>query len=298
MKKTLILLLVFSCSVGAKIVDRVVAVVNDDVITDYELQQSVGLFSTGQKETVAPRKVLDNLVDQKLLEKEIRQAKVEVTNADLSNAIANVLQKNRMTLEQLQQELMKKGASFADFKKQLSKQVEQGKFIQQTIAPLVQVTSQDIESYRRHHRVALNPENKARLTWILFPLAPNLSEKERQEVVLEARDASDQARKGGELQVLAETVKVSFQPEEIFSFAALPDVVVQTVQRMDVSAISDPIIAPQAVYVVKLLERFTPTAAAMDDNAIWQTLYNQRFDQEIAKYMRRLRQKSYVDIRL
>lgn len=158
----------------AKVVEKVVAVVNQEVITRYDLDRAMApMLAEGQQATRSPedlaalrRQVLENLVHQKLLEQEIIKSDIEVTDSDLQRAIAGILQKNGITVELLREELSAKGISFESYKEQIRTQVRQAKFIQQNLASQVQITSQDVQNYRRQHN--LPPEQNDDLLWQLL----------------------------------------------------------------------------------------------------------------------------------
>lgn len=134
----------------AKLVDRVVAVVNNEAVTLFDLDRAAAV-----NKKKAPAEVLEALIHQKLLEQEIEKSKMEVTDDELARGVANVLAQNRVGIEELQMELSAKGISFDSFKDQIRREVRQGKFIQQTVGANVQITDRDIEFYKNDH-----PEKK------------------------------------------------------------------------------------------------------------------------------------------
>lgn len=134
----------------ARQVDRVVAVVNSEAVTRYELDRAAAV-----NKKLPPPQVLENLIHQKLLEQEIEKSKMEVSDDELARGVANVLAQNGATIEALQMELSAKGISFDSFKDQLRREIRQGKFIQQTVGANVQISDRDVEFYKNDH-----PEKK------------------------------------------------------------------------------------------------------------------------------------------
>lgn len=156
MKKILGVLTIFlaagvtAAPLQARQVDRVVAVVNSEAITRYELDRAAAV-----NKKLPSQQILDNIIHQKLLEQEIEKSKTEVTDDELARGVANVLVQNGVTIEELQMELSAKGISFDSFKDQIRREIRQGKFIQQTVGANVQITDRDIEFYKNDH-----PEKK------------------------------------------------------------------------------------------------------------------------------------------
>ncbi|MDO8494345.1 MAG: SurA N-terminal domain-containing protein [Deltaproteobacteria bacterium] len=311
MKK--ILLFVFLCvslTVSAKIVDRIAAVVNQEVITQSDVDRAMAMMIAAAKKKPSAEEsnrlyadVLQNLIDQKILEIEIAKSEIEVTPTELSGSIAGVLQNNQMTLEQLQAELAERGSSFASFKEELKKQIQQSKFIQQQVSPSVQVTEQDVEKYRRTHRLSVDQEQTAEVAVVFLPISTNASSKERKEKVLTARRLAEEIRRTGFLETLTEQVKKeggSLQEQQKRAIADLPAALIQTVRNMQIGATTDPIADSSGVYIVKLFERSigaTKGEAAWSDDQIYQRLYNERMQEAIQGYLLRLRRKAFVDIR-
>jgi len=103
---------------GAQIVDRIVAVVNDDIITLTDLEQtlkpylervkSMGYDAGKESDVLAKlqKDMLNRLIDQKLTDQEIKKAKLEVSNEDLDSAIERLKEKNFFSDEDFSQDVV------------------------------------------------------------------------------------------------------------------------------------------------------------------------------------------------
>lgn len=139
-----------------KMVNRILAVVNDDVITQYDLDRAIApslneirrAGNSGIRKEEMEKQILDGLIHQKLLEQEIHKAHIEVSDEELARAIAGVLQKNQITIETLKAELSQKGVPFEDFKGQISGEIRQAKFIQQNLSSQIQISEEEIENFK------------------------------------------------------------------------------------------------------------------------------------------------------
>lgn len=137
---------------NAEIVDRVVAVVDGDVITLSELDNIVNMKTKSspkgsQRREIARREVLDQMIDEVLLNQAIEKAKITVNDDDLARAIANVLRQNKITIEQLHADLARKGISFENYKKQLMVQIRYIKFINQVIGTQIKISERELRDY-------------------------------------------------------------------------------------------------------------------------------------------------------
>ena len=115
-----ILLLMTVAASRAEIVDRVVAVVNDDVITQYELQSTVDLLMARYEQNIRPedrsrafaearKAVLNRLISDLLLRQEARRLGISVRDDEVNNTIQESLRQRKITMDELQQALIKDG---------------------------------------------------------------------------------------------------------------------------------------------------------------------------------------------
>lgn len=287
--------------VGAEIVEKTVAVVNNDVITLYDLDRAMAPVLAEGKRLGKPegelkalrQKILEELIHQKLFEQEIKKSEIEVTSADLTRAIGGVLQKNQITIDMLKDELAGKGISFEAYKDQLQSQIRQYKFIQQNLSPKVQVTEQDIQNFRKKSQSGEEGDVSVKLAWVYLPVEPKASAKDRRKLVHKGTEMAELARKGEKPEGLLE--------EKVLKLKELPREVALVARKMEAGAISDPIETPTGVYVIQLLEKI-PTATSVNgegigDEEIWQRLFNERLEREIQNYVRGLRRKAYVEVK-
>ncbi|MDO8526388.1 MAG: SurA N-terminal domain-containing protein [Deltaproteobacteria bacterium] len=295
----------------AKIVDRVVAVVNNDAITELALERAMAMKQSEIKRSTNPEltqktirsQVLSDMINQKLLQQEIIKANIEVSDDDLARAIANVLQKNGINIEILRAELAGKGIPFESYKEQLKDQIRQTKFMQQHIT--AHVSDEEVQSFKSGQVIPDNPDATVHLAVIFFPLDPDASTKDVKDVVRKGRKISDKARQKGDFAKLARDNSKGPEAKEggdlgTKSLSELPAPVAAAVRKMGTGMISDPIIAPQGIYIIKVIDKSASAnlqpEESKSDEGLRQNLYNERMDQEINNYMMKLRRKAYVEI--
>lgn len=150
MKKILFFTLFFvPLLASAELVDRIVAIVGDEIIT----------LSDVKKYKAPPKKdPLEELIRQKILLLEIDQLGIDVTNDDLANAIGEVLTRNRIQLEELKKELEKEGKGFEQYKQELRTEIRKMKFLGQVIYPRIKVSEEEIL-----RKLGKNPSDEDRI---------------------------------------------------------------------------------------------------------------------------------------
>ncbi|HSP19891.1 MAG TPA: peptidylprolyl isomerase, partial [Myxococcaceae bacterium] len=141
----------------AELVDRVAAVVNNDIITMSELQKRVApevsrlaQESSGadraQKQSQVMKKALDGMIDERLVDAELRELKVSIGDKEVDTAIEEVKKSYTLTDEQLSLAVAKEGLTLADYKEQMRKQIGRYKLINEKVRKNIKVSEADVKS--------------------------------------------------------------------------------------------------------------------------------------------------------
>ena len=134
--------------------DRIVAVVNDDVILQSELNDAVASVQqqyAGHTEQLPPmnvlqQQVLNRLVLMRLQIQKAQDQGIHVSDADVDQAIQGVAEQNRLSPQQLRAEVERSGASFAAFRQQIADQITVQRLHQNVVQDSVSVTDSEIDN--------------------------------------------------------------------------------------------------------------------------------------------------------
>ncbi|NOQ66170.1 MAG: peptidylprolyl isomerase [Desulfobacterales bacterium] len=154
-------LLFFLCaalSYGGDYVDRVVAVVNDDVILQTELEKAGGEYferirmkaPAGEVESAIEKargEVLSSLIDNMIVKQKAVELGITVEEAEIDNAIAQILSDNNATLEEFRKELDKVNVSVQDYRDNLRNQILQSRLVGQQVRSRIVIVEEDIREY-------------------------------------------------------------------------------------------------------------------------------------------------------
>lgn len=135
----------------AEIVDRIVAVVNNDVITQSELDAEAQGANTHIDATTPPEErqllqqrvrgdILDSLIDKLLVAQQAKVLKIKVTEAEIDEAMQEVLERNRITKKELLAGLAESGVNETIYRNTLRSQLLQNKLIAQEMRNKVVIT--------------------------------------------------------------------------------------------------------------------------------------------------------------
>lgn len=149
---------------AAELVDRIVAVVGDEIITLSDV-----------KSHPSSKDPLEAIIREKILKAEIDRLGLNPSEEEMNSAVREVLTRNKITLEGLKSELSRKGIPFDRFKRDLGEQIRQMKFMGQVIFPRIRVSEEEILT-----KAGPNPSEESRLQArieILKSRAPDEMEK-------------------------------------------------------------------------------------------------------------------------
>ncbi len=144
----------------AEMADRIVAVVNDDIITLSELNEEGSPYFQAlikqapadqlQREMQKLRKeVLSHLIDQRLIDQQATLLEIKVTDEDVDQSITTLLTENHVTREEYLQDLAAKGISEEQYRKQMKSQILQSRLVNREIRSKLVVTDDKVNQYYR-----------------------------------------------------------------------------------------------------------------------------------------------------
>lgn len=303
---------------AGRVVERIVAVVNDEIILLSELEQRVAPFATqlASVPDAAQRKlrraqlegqVLDQLVDDKLIEQQARTHKLTVEEADLERAVQEVMRRNNLTREQLGQALAQEGQSLESYKEQLLRpQLLRLKVLNIQVRARVAVGEDELRALYQQNLRTLDAEAKVQARQILLavPAAALPQQVASRRALAEqlakrlasgadfaqlARQYSDDAAtraKGGDLGTL--------------SRGTLPATVEDAVFAAKAGQLLGPLATPRGFYLLQVTQREESAARPFEEvrEQLRDQLYSQKMEQATKSWLREVRKKAFVELKL
>lgn len=309
------LLLLFAFPLGAahaKVVERIVAVVNGDVVTQSELdmrmqsmQKSPNARLNELERETQKRAALDSLISETLLDHAIEKANIEVTDEELSRAIRNILAQNGMSMGDLRTEVAKKGMTFDEYRKSVEMEVKKIKFVNQVISPEVKVTDRDLRDYYDRNRAHFHGGKEVHVAEILLPIAGITTEAQafalRDRAILIVRQSRENKSAFARLAKQYSKGPNADQGGDLgtLQIADMPTRVGEVVRSLPEGGVSDPIPTDNAIVIVKVIK--WPKASDDDFNSVRDSIYERvhqaRLQEALNSYVQRLRQHAYIEVR-
>lgn len=129
--------------------DRVVAVVNREVILESELERRVAHATTSRDASDPQRAMLWAMIDERLLAQLAEDRRLNVTDQDVDAAIAEIQRQNGLDEEQLLKELAKQGYGLEDYRGSVKRQLLAMRIINLIVRPQIEVSDAEIEAAYR-----------------------------------------------------------------------------------------------------------------------------------------------------
>ena len=158
-----VLLASYPLNATAKVVDRIIAVVNDDIILLSELDATFkpykekienGGYPPEKEQQMLYRvreDLINKMVEQKLTEQEVKAHHIRVSENEIDQMIERIKQINYLTDEDLKKELETRGVTLKDYRKELKEQSLRNKLVVREVNSKIVVTKPDIKKYYDEH---------------------------------------------------------------------------------------------------------------------------------------------------
>lgn len=290
-------------SISGEVIDRVVAVVNDDVITLSELKeetQSVNQ-SPGPGGPQTQDQVLENMIEVKLLEQEAKKLGIQVTEKDVDAAIDGVKAKFNLTDEQLAEVLKKQNLTLQAFREQWRRQLLANKLIGAQVQGQIAVTEDEIKKYYEENRGKLESSSEVRIAHILIPVASPDDEEQAQKL---AQEVAKLAKSGKDFGELAKKYSKDASSAEkggdlgYFKKGELAEVVEKAIEEAPVGEIVGPIRSSDGYHIVKVIDKRKSETTSLDkskEDEIRETLYQQKVENAIKAWLEDVKKTAYIE---
>jgi peptidyl-prolyl cis-trans isomerase SurA len=261
-------LLAFAGAVSAQVIElnRVVAVVNDDVVTAQELEArtQVVLQQIAKANTPAPprdvltRQVLERLILERIQLRLAADAGLRVEDEAVNQVVANIAAENKLTPEQFRGVLARDGVDYAEFREDIRKEILISRLRARQVNNRVNVTPQEIDSYLASTAARTASQNEYRLAHILIavPEAPNpeqirVAREEAEQVLAKLRIGAD----FGQLAIAHSDGQQALEGGDLGwrRGGQLPTLFTDAVLSMREGEISDLIRSPSGFHIIKLV---------------------------------------------
>jgi len=298
---------------GAEIVDRIVAVVNDDIITLDDLNHTLKPYMKqiklmgydAEKESDVTAKlqkdILDRLIDQKLTDQEIKKARLTVSDEDVDSAMEKIKEKNFYSDADFRKALSEEGMSFEEYRKNMKEQILRSRLVNREVKSKIVITEQDVKAYYEAHSEEYGRERKYHLRNIIMRLPGMTGETEKRDVLKRMAGILEKINNGEPFENLARQYSESnLAPEGgdlgFFKLEALSPQLQEALKDLGAGEFTPILETDQGLQIFYIQEiRVIPGKPLAEVSAgIQEKLYAEMVEKKFKQWLEELRMRSHI----
>lgn len=294
-------------------VDRIVAVVNDDIILLSELNRVFDPYAENIRRRGLPteeeramlfkvrEEILSHLIDQKLTDQESKRLGITVSDKEIDSAVERIKEANFYTDESMREALEKEGLTMEEYREQMEEQILRSKLVNFEVRSKIIITKEDIASYYENHKDVYQGKKKYHFRNILMkPPADDekkLEVKEKMEIIL-AR-----LKEGEPFERLAEKYSELPSAEKggdlgVFDYDVLSPQLKEAIKGLkagDFTPVLDTDLGYQIFFIQEIIE---PSSKSLEEALpeIEENLYKEIVDSKFKSWLEDLRKRSHIKI--
>jgi peptidyl-prolyl cis-trans isomerase SurA len=253
---------------GAVQLDRIVAVVNDDVITQFELNDRMKrvMRQLQQQGTPLPpqdvlkKQLLERMISDRVQLQYAAQTGLRIDDSQLERALARIADENKLSIAEFRDALQHDGINFTKFREEIREEMVLGRLREREVDNKITVTDGEIDNYLSNQSAKPGAEDEYNLAHILLQLPEQASPEQLQEKKAQAVHALEQLKNGADFAQLA--ASLSDAPDALQggvigwkAAGQLPTLFAQALAGMHPGETSAVLRSPAGFHILKLIAK-------------------------------------------
>ncbi|MBI5897606.1 MAG: peptidylprolyl isomerase [Rhodocyclales bacterium] len=248
-------------------VDRVVAVVNDEVITSFELRTRVASVERqlqGQRAQLPAREVLERQVLERLITDRVqlqfaKETGLRVSDIELDAAIRRIAENNKLSLPEFRAALERDGIAWVKFREEIRVEIILSRLRDREVESRIVVSDGEIDNYLANPEQGDTGAVEVNLSHIVLRVPEQATPDQLMRIGARARNALDQLRKGEDFAKVA--ASFSDAPDALTGGAMgmrpldrLPALYADAAKKLKPGQLSEILRSPAGFHIVKLID--------------------------------------------
>lgn len=282
--------------------DRIIAIVNNDVITQSELNQEILQAKKQAQHTNSPlppegeirKQVLNHLIDKNLQMQLARSKNIQATDQDIDTALNNIAKQNNMSLAQLKQALANSGTDYTEFRNRIHEQLLLQRLQQQeVVSKNLGITDQEVTEYMRKNQ-GKHQYSAFHVIDILIPVAEVSSQDQMKSAQQRADTIAKNLRHGNSMDTSKEP---GIESNDLGwrTGPELPALFVTQIEALNKGGVTAPVKAPNGYHVLQLIDAKGEEIKLTKKDA--QNLaFQKKAADAVQKWLQELRGSAYIKV--
>lgn len=262
-----VLLPMLATAQSSQVLDKVVAVVNDNVITASELDRQVDVLRqqlAAKKvelpaEDVLRKQVLHHLIDVDIQLQLAKRNNITIDSAELDDSIERIAKNNNITLTDMREAIEKQGMSWDSYRENIQKEMVINRMQQQAVGKDIAISTQQVEDYLKTARVTEKEQQVYHLQNIVIPLPEEPTTEQVNRAMKKAQSLLVKLNNGADFSSLAiaeSSGEYALEGGDLGDrqLPQLPELFAKKVIQMKVGEVAGPLRTGNGFQLIKLLE--------------------------------------------
>ena len=197
----------------ANVIDQIAVVVNDEVITRNEVNQRVSQVEANMRAKGAQlpdtadlkRQVVEQMIATRAQLQLAKEMGVRVDDPTLDRAIANIAEQQKMTVQEMRNQMEKEGMTFAGFRDEIRNEISMQRLRQHEVDSKIQVSDAEVDTYLLAEQTAAAEQVEMDISQILVRIPENSTPDQIAARKNRADDVARQIRTGADFAKMATT---------------------------------------------------------------------------------------------
>ena len=298
------------------VVDRVVAVVNQEIITFSEVEkmsrslqveiQTEDRLERRERVHEIFRKVLDKLIEEKLIDQEVKKSGIKVTSKELEGTIEDVKRRFAVDQENFEKLLAAEGMTLEAYKKELEKQILRTKMINLAVKVEPTAGEKELRDFYQKHIDRYRVNEAYRISHILFLIPTDASLEQGREIRKRCQKVLERIKGGedfGEMVLLYSEDPSSRKDRGdmgYFKRGELLPALNREALRLQVGEVSGVIRTEFGFHIIKLLDRKGNEPPPFEEvkEKVQADYYGREMEKAYLQFLSKLKEKSIIEIKL
>jgi peptidyl-prolyl cis-trans isomerase SurA len=295
------LLAFLSVAARAEIANRIVATIDGEPITAHEVRQYATEHGAGN---ASDEQVLDALITDKLLEKEIKAQGITARDEEIDRYVDEIRARNGMDPEHFEKALATQGMTLEKYRAKVKAEIEKAQLVNREIRQRVNISPEEIQRYYDSHGDDYALEERVKVRDIFFAVdrdADDATVARTRDKAVEVRELAVQGRDFGALAAQFSEGPGADRGGELGTFARgeMDRDLEQAAFALDAGHVSDPVRTASGFHIVRVDQRIAAGHKPLEDvkDQIRETLYNDALEERFQNWLSRdLRERHHVEV--
>jgi len=251
-----------------QILDKVIAIVDDDVVLQSELDARLAIIyaqiqasgTQAPPQDILVQQVLERLISERLQLNIAYNAGVRITDEEVNQAMARIATNNQLTMEEYITKVHGEGGTVAKVREDIRNEISIMRVQQGKVMRRIQISEQELDNFLNSEEGRFLTSPDVNVGQILLSVPSGASNDEIDSIMARAKNLLEQINNGTDFRQLAianSADQSALQGGDLGwrKMAQLPGVFIDAVEQLELGGVSEPIRSAAGFHLLKLYER-------------------------------------------